>query len=493
MANAGKQVAKAEDDNGDPVYRWMLQRQPWPFAEPLKCAGCTRPVSIVPTHLRRGTPVLTHFRWREGHDESCPLDPTHDITDIAHGSHGLAKVMKNGTLRLTIPAHDPPSTPAPTTLGGEPEDDEERTRLRVTTLSPWLPPALNSAVKVAQFLQRHDFDPDFMELFTVQYQAKRLAWNEFCYGPDNPSYRRFRDRVAAAKGRRLKHPVAVHGTVTRTGTAGTKPFAVLATRIPTGQTGRTTEVVLRSDFPALLGEELRVGMQVLAIGAGWKIFTPQKRSVDEVQLWIKEHWNLAYWTWDKDTEQAGAPMCPPPLTPDARRNSRPARRPIRRPSSPARRPAAPPAPSPLRASAPQHEHRTAEPPGQPAPAGEASSDDLARLTLKAYTNTDRASPSATADQPPSTLAPPAAIRRSAPPMPSALPTPVVPGPVAAPTPRPQPAAPAVPTPPRPALPPLPSPPAQPVVGASAPQSDLQSEATATKRIRRLFARWRRDR
>ncbi|MFD0622127.1 hypothetical protein ACFQ2K_04195 [Streptomyces sanglieri] len=251
---------------------------------------------------------------------------------------------------------------------------------------------------MAQFLQRHHFDPDFMELFTVQYQTKHLAWNEFCYGPDDPSYRRFRDRVAAAKGRWLEHPVAVHGTVTRTGTAGTKPFAVLATGIPTGQTGRTTEVVLRSDFPALLGEELRVGMQVLAIGAGWKIFTPQKRSVDEVQLWIKEHWNLAYWTWDKDTEQAGAPMCPPPLTPDARRNSRPTRRPSRRPPSPARRPAAP-APSPRRASAPQHEHRTAEPPGQPATAGEASSDDLARLTLKAYTKPDTTSPSATADHP----------------------------------------------------------------------------------------------
>ncbi|HWU10645.1 MAG TPA: hypothetical protein VN520_30515 [Streptomyces sp.] len=494
MADSGERVIKVEDSRGKPVYRWMLEQQPWPFVEPLKCAGCTRPVSIVPAYLRLGSPVSAHFRLHEGHDDGCPLNPTQVMTDIAFGSHGLAKVMKNGTLRLTIPAHDPPVPPAPTAVGGEPEDDEERARLRVTTLRPWLPPALNSAVKVSQLLRRCDFDPDFAELFTVEYRNKRIAWSEFCYGPDDLSYGQLHDRVTAAKGRWLEHPVAVHGTVLQTGMAGTKPYAVLATGIPSRQAGRTVEVVLRSAFPTLLGKELQVGMQVLAVGAGWKIFTPQRRSVDEVQLWIKEHWHLAFWTWDKDTKQTGAPMCPLPLTPEQRRDSRPPGGSGSRPSSRGSRPAAASrAPGPLRVSTPREVSRTAEPPGLSVAAGEACSEDLARLTLKAYAKPDSTSPLTAVDQPPNAPALPAVAPRPAPPMPEAPPGSATPGAAAAPDSRPQPATPAASLPPRPLLPPPPSLPEQPAGGASVPDTSPQPEAAEPKLMRRLFARWRRGR
>ncbi|KOU43253.1 hypothetical protein [Streptomyces sp. WM6378] len=494
MADSSERVVKVEDSKGNPVYRWMLQQQPWPFVEPLKCSACTRPVSIVPTYLRRGSRVSAHFRLHEGHDEGCPLNPTRIMNNIAFGSHGLAKVMKNGTLRLTIPAHDPPTSPASTGIGGEPEDDEERTLLRVTTVRPWLPPALNSAVKVAQFLRRCDFDPDLAELFTVEYRRKRIPWSEFCYGPDDLSYGLLHDRVAAAKGRRLEHPVAVHGTVLRTGMAGTKPFAVLAARIPSGQPGRTVEVVLRSAFPTLLGEELQVGMQVLAVGAGWKIFAPHKRSVDEVQLWIKEHWYLAYWTWDKDTEQAGAPMCPPPLSPDERRDSRPPGSSASRTPSRGSRPAtAPHAPGPPRATAPRDQSQAAEPPGHPAAAEGGSSDDLARLILKGYSKPDSTSQPTAVDPPPSTPVPPAVTSRPDLPMPEEPSDAIPSGPDATPGPRPQPPTPAAPLPPQPERPPLPSPPQHPASGTPVPQTRPRPEAAEQNRIRRLFARLRRDR
>ncbi|MEW2439569.1 hypothetical protein AB0952_36415 [Streptomyces caniferus] len=200
MASKGPRVAEATDRHGKPVYRWMLQQKPWPFVEPLKCSACSRPVSIVEAYLRRGSPVAAHFRLHEGHDADCALNPTQTIEEIARGSHGLAKVGVDGSLRLTIPAHDTaPHQLAPQPPHAEPEDQDERAALRITTVRPWLPPALNSAVKVAQFLRRCDFDSELAEMFTVEYRRKPIPWEKFCYGPDDISYAQLHQRVSAAK------------------------------------------------------------------------------------------------------------------------------------------------------------------------------------------------------------------------------------------------------------------------------------------------------
>jgi hypothetical protein len=487
MATAGSRVAKAKDRNGKPVYGWMLRQQPWPFVEPLQCYSCTRPVSIVPGYLRRGSPVSAHFRLHEGHDAGCPLNPTRIVTEIALGSQGLAKVRKDGTLRLTIPAQDPPSPPVSLPAGAESEDDE-RTALRITTVRPWLPPALNSAVKIAQFLRRCDFDPDIAELFTVEYRRKRIPWAKFCYGPDDFSYGLVHHRVAAAKSRRLEHPVAVHGTVLRTGMSRDKPFAVLAAGIPSGSSGRTVEVVLRSSFPTLL-EDLQVGMQVLAVGAGWKIFAQGKRNVDEVQLWITKHWYLAYWTWDKDTEQASIPACPPPLPPaqETAKGRRDATGHSARGSSGrgAPRRGAGPMPTPNttgpRRSIPvlPTDSTVTEPAARPK--AERSSDDLARVTLQAYGKLASAPPPATD---PATTAPEA-------PTTSPQPAPSVPGTPPAPTAAPggAPAAPQLTPPPRPVQPPVVPPQPLRLPGPEQPTP----QASASKGIRKLLTRWRRDR
>ncbi|MEU7108146.1 hypothetical protein ABZ951_24340 [Streptomyces sp. NPDC046215] len=116
--------------------------------------------------------------------------------------------------------------------------------------------------------------------------------------------------------------------------------------------GRKIEVLLLNAFPSL-PEGVQVGMQVLAVGARWKVFAPQKRNVDGVQLWISEHWHLAYWTWDKDTEQAGAPVSPPPLTPAERRAADRQRAAARHTSTaPTRGSDAPGAASPARSTSP---------------------------------------------------------------------------------------------------------------------------------------------
>ncbi|WP_274919427.1 hypothetical protein [Streptomyces sp. WZ-12] len=502
MTSKSARVAKVVDHHGNPVYRRMLQQNPWPFVEPLRCAGCTRPVSIVATHLRRGTPVAAHFRLHEGHDANCPLNPTTIIEEIARGSHGLATAGADGTLRLTIPAQDT-SVSTPEASGVEAEDEESRAALRITTVRPWLPPALNSAVKVAQFLQRCDFDSEIAELFTVTYQRSPIPWTRFCYGPDDLSYAQLHKRVAATQSKRLKHPVAVHGTVLRTGTSGNKSFAVLATNIPPASGGRMIEVVLRSAYPSLL-DGLEVGMQVLAVGAGWKLFAPPHRTIDEVQLWVTQHWNLAYWTWDQDTGHAGSPMCPPPLPPQEHRpqdTQRPAAR--RANSSHTGGRGKPPravkgsqtmrrTPAPRRAPTPRQGNKPlGQPPKEPAAPSsqDASSDDLARLTWQAYT------------KPASNL--PNELKQPAPahPLTPAEPTPPVPKPISPPAEgrsqlpvnRPPSATSDAPLPPRPAHPPAAGAPVEPTSPpASAPQPEQPTPVTRTG-IRGLFTRWRRKR
>lgn len=497
MATAGSKVAKAEDRNGKPVYSWMLRQQPWPFAEPLKCYSCSCPVSIVPTYLRRGSPVSAHFRLHEGHDPGCPLNPTRIVTEIALGSQGLAKAGKDGTLRLTIPAQDPPSPPVPHPVATEPEADEG-TALRITTVQPWLPPALNSAVKIAQFLRRCDFDADIAELFTVEYRRKRIPWAQFCYGPDDYSYGLLHDRVAAAKSRWLDHPVAVHGTVLRTGMSGDKPFAVLAAGMPSGSPGRTVEVVLRSSFPTLL-EGLQAGAHVLAVGAGWKLFTPGRRPVEEVQLWITKHWHLAYWTWDKNTEQAGTPACPPPLTPaqeqTAKRRREATGEAARKSSG---RGALSHGPVPTKAPhspgtqrflpVPPADSAVAEPEVPLAP--KSSSDDLARITLQAYGKLAHTSPAAT-DVTPPTPETSAASFRPVPPEPGMAPASPASG---ARSPESAPAVARSSPPPRPVQPPaVPPPPPKPPKPPKQPAPEQPAAAGGPQGILKLFTRWRRNR
>lgn len=325
MAGKGYRITTAEDDDGQRVRPYMIDERPCPFVTPLKCGFCSQPVHSVPSHTREGEPVNAYFRLFSGgeHDADCDLHPTRVLQEIARGSHGLASVGDDGILRLTIPDQDTPAPEPPDDSDEDRDGDAEKTALRITTTTPWLPPALGSAVKIARFLRQCDFDPDAVRRFKVLHGARTVSWPNFCFGPDHDSLARLHKRVAGTRprGRRLSHPVAVHGTVLRRGRSKSgKPFVVLAHDIApdTGGSGRKVEVVLRSDYPTLL-KPLTPGRHVLAVGDRWKIFSP--KGVEEVQLWIEEHWSLASWTWDEATGTAGEPECPPPLSPTQRRTT----------------------------------------------------------------------------------------------------------------------------------------------------------------------------
>ncbi|MFE9559246.1 hypothetical protein ACFYOD_38180 [Streptomyces sp. NPDC006703] len=260
---------------------------------------------------RLGTETPAHYRlWQHTkHDVGCPLDPTAIIEHIAHGSHGLATVDEQGILRLNLPEKLTDIPPLDSDGDAVPGDVVTNT---TTTVNPLLPPAVNSAVQIARFLQPHDFDDDIVKRFKVQtHQGGLIGWPQFCYGPARTAYATLYTRRRAHEV--LSHPVAVFGTIVHIRQdKQERPYAVLAVNVPAGD--EVFHVTLRSMYPPLI-EPLSVGMHVLAVGA-WDhfagSFTPALR------MFAEEHWQIAYWTTDETTGAVSDPGCPRPLTAQGR-------------------------------------------------------------------------------------------------------------------------------------------------------------------------------
>jgi len=289
------------------VFARQIGQQPEPFTRPLCCWKCEGAAVAVNGYSRLGTAVPSHFRLapKTEHEGTCPLNPTSVINGIAHGSHGLAQVDDGGILRLTLPEDLTTAPPAPTPGDADPADVIQRT---TTTVRPLLPPAINSAAKIARFLQLHDFDPDIVRRFKVQPQHHRsIPWGQFCFGPTHQSYAELYERRRTQKT--STHPIAVYGTVQRIGQEGDsgRPYATLASNVPSGD--QRVHVVLRSQYDTLI-KPLAVGTHVLAVG-DWGIF--DRGRIPQLRLFADEHWQIAHWTTD-NAGHSTEPACPSPVT-----------------------------------------------------------------------------------------------------------------------------------------------------------------------------------
>ncbi|MEJ8632305.1 hypothetical protein [Streptomyces sp. MS2.AVA.5] len=179
------------------------------FRRPLICEFCDSVVG--PVRGYKNVPSL--FRLLRGtvHQPGCALNPTEFIQGVAHGSHGLAHVTDRGVLRLELPEHIDAMPPFPPSDDLTGPDDPIRKR-DITTVRPYLPPAITSAAKIARFLQMHGFDPDTVDRFRVRPHGQRpIAWSRFCYGPSHLSYAALYQLLRTGKA--STHPIALQGTV----------------------------------------------------------------------------------------------------------------------------------------------------------------------------------------------------------------------------------------------------------------------------------------
>ncbi|MGW6095054.1 hypothetical protein ACWFRK_11910 [Streptomyces sp. NPDC055157] len=273
-----------------------------------KCESAV--VSVAGYTKRNGSTYRPQFRLAPStdHEAGCPLNPITVITGIAHGAHGLAQVDDDGILRLTLPKDLTDAPPPP-----PPADDAEPgaiTTRDITTVRPLLPPLINSAAKIARFLQLHDFDPDIVGRFHVQPHGRKrpIGWGEFCYGPTPATYATLYELRRTQTP--ITHPIALYGTVQRIAHEGKsgRPYAVPAADVPSGT--ERFEVLLRSAFDTLINP-LEAGTHVLAVG-DWDIFG--KSRTPQLRLFATDYWQVAYWRADEQTGKITEPSCPQPVT-----------------------------------------------------------------------------------------------------------------------------------------------------------------------------------
>ncbi|MFF4205772.1 hypothetical protein ACFYZ8_34555 [Streptomyces sp. NPDC001668] len=420
-------------DSGREVFAAQIGDKPawYTDKQPLICSKCNAGVHGKGTYVKRnGASYRAHFALnpRTSHEEACPFNPVEFIASIARGAKDLAHV-EDGVLKLTLPGDVEDLAPPPQQANPH-LPPHAVTAQSIDTVAPLLPPLLNCAAKIAQFLQLNAFDDTVVKRFKVQPHGHKgtIPWGRFCYGPAAAAYGELVRRLDPdGPGRAPSHPVAVYGTVQRVHQDRKgRPFVFLADH--TDLDGQEFEVVLRSMHPTLI-EPLTVGTHVLAVGA-WGTF-PDGR-VPQLRLFAEEAWQIAYWHTDEDTGSATQPVSPPAVTARQRATERHARGPSQRASRPTRagqRPAAP-----TRRTTPPPPVPPAPPvaPAPPRPALPAEAPDVAQR----------------GPQPRAPLAPSTAAPRTPPPAPDDV--------LSAGSPAEQPA-----IPPRPAHPPLPTSPPPP--------------------------------
>ncbi|MEU2873038.1 hypothetical protein ABZ769_28205 [Streptomyces olivoreticuli] len=394
---------------GEKVFAHEIDDGPWWRRQkiPLICPFCMTPVVSQRTSVGRAPRgALFRLAADQQHEDVCPLNPTEVLQRIAHGSQGVA-VIEGDELHLVLPddvSQIGATTPITDTGYATPGD---QFGVNISTVRPLLPPLINSAVVIARFLQKHDYDADVVAQFKVRRpgETKAVGWGEFCHGPTPGDQARLYARLTS--GPKPGHPVAVYGRVTAVEhDSYDRPVLRLAD-------GRGFTVRIRSDHASLL-KPLTAGTFVLAVGA-WKVWPPSKGR-PELQMFAEEHWQLAHWTYDEATGRSSPPACPPPLSL--------AQRTLRQ----ARATAATRKPAPGRTAGPSLRPRPSRPPASTTPP-----------------------PTASPPAPPTTAVPETAAS-PAPPTPTSPPSPVIPD-----TDPPAPAPPAhPPLPPRPPAPPRPA-------------------------------------
>ncbi|MFJ1756571.1 hypothetical protein [Kitasatospora sp. NPDC088134] len=307
-------MTEARTRDGKRVRASEIAQLP-PDAKPLTCRYCDVRVEGVGAYFKgkdgpRPTVVAAHFRLDDGgrHADECAYNAEEVLRAIARASQGLAQIDDAGRLRLVLPAGPGERTPARPQPGTAEPDGGRGASLTFTTVRPAVPPALNSAAKIAHFLALHDFDSRAVARFRVLYgdATRPIPWSRFCY----PARAATGLHQLLADGQQPRHPVAVHGTVQRVSDL-TRPtaYATLHAAAPRPG-GRPFAVRLRTDRPALLAP-LRPGTSVLAVGT-WSLWP----EADELRLWLSAHWQLAHWTTHPGTGEPTAIACPPPLPPE---------------------------------------------------------------------------------------------------------------------------------------------------------------------------------
>ncbi|WP_411139595.1 hypothetical protein [Streptomyces sp. x-80] len=318
-----------------------------PYALPLKCGGCGVEVSVRSANAGDPDSRSSHFFTMPGrqHKPTCTFDLPRRGRELVDASRGTV-VRQDGRWRLKCPPLERTGSRGDAKDGGPPARPPQgggRGELPVSALRG---PAIASAARIVRLLERFRHDPETVAEFAAVAPDGRqdLAWGEFCFGPADA------DRLAQSliDGTARQIPHAVHGPASNVGPVGrqgTHRVHYLA-RNPVLVEGKQVKVhvTVRCKTSEWIGAGTRAGA---FLGYGhWQLFpkdwaqTAHEKGWIELQLWVKEPWQVARWGTEDDSAPVSNAVRPTPQ-PDPRTDHRPTQA---EPSRPARQPEGSPPP-----------------------------------------------------------------------------------------------------------------------------------------------------
>jgi hypothetical protein len=288
----------ARDATGRLIGTSVLGLTPELFTRPLTCPDphCVAPVVPVREYARTdetGTvTVSAHFRLAPAaeHISGCIYDPAQFAAAITALSGGAVRTS-TGQLRLLLPTVFPATTKEPARRNHRARRvDRSRPEARTD-----LTGVIKSATAIQQFLDRSPEDEAALRLCHVDVGGREIPWEEFCLGSNPTQLQELAKGLA--EGREPGHLIAIHGTVTGSGSArtGTTVYVEqdLHKKLESRGRRRWLYVRLRTQDPRLT-EPLRLGRRFMAIGE-WELFDPDVARAAELVLWIRKPWQVAAW------------------------------------------------------------------------------------------------------------------------------------------------------------------------------------------------------
>lgn len=315
----GVRIPKIVDAVGEPYDRSEIDRQPRPrYVKPLACGGCGSRVGARRGHAEDPDSRSSHYFKLDPHKPDCRFDLDQRGRQLVDTSHKTV-VRLSGQWRLICPpvgrlgssgtTKQPASPARPGGAGGSGP--------RAT--SKQAGQAIASARRIVQILHDFDQDPEVAASFAATAPNGRcdIPWSEFCRGRGDV------DQLAQAilDGTAPAIPHAVWGPASTVGAAGPRSDTYLVSYIaqrPVHIHGMAVRlrVALRSTSPDWIGAATRSG-QFLGYGE-WELFPTeldkaQRKGWIELQLWVKQPWQVERWDTDDTTIDLPTPQPKPPV------------------------------------------------------------------------------------------------------------------------------------------------------------------------------------
>ncbi|MGW8985079.1 hypothetical protein ACWGQ9_20735 [Streptomyces parvus] len=304
----GVRIPYVVDAQGNTYDRHAIDVRPHPpYVPPLKCKGCGIPVSARSSNADNSDSRSSHYFKLPGRDHApaCSYDLKRRGGQLVDASQRTV-VRRDGQWRLKCPPLERPGTRGtakgpsgpsrPTAQGGS-----SGTRL----VSKLRGPAIASARRIVNLLEDFGQDPGTVAEFAAVAPGGQhsIAWDEFCFGRSDV------DQLAQAliDGTARQIPHAVWGPAATAdavaGRSGESYVVQYVARNPLTVHGRHVKlrVALRCKSPEWIAAGNRSGKY---LGYGyWTLFPADlakagERGWIELQLWVKEPWQVERWDVD---------------------------------------------------------------------------------------------------------------------------------------------------------------------------------------------------